>query len=247
MMAGQVGTKDKVSIAREDEQYDMTKKIQGLNFEKLSSDVPLGKLLNAEKERALTKLNEMRARAGGKFDPAKIANAMLNGNPSPEEAEMFAVIQNEPGMGEAMNTLIEMGKLAKQNKYSMGLRFAGMQDDFTRLAISSVSQAAGEYNKAAQIVNKVVGDAALAKISIEEALKADPARKQMYDDALVVRDEAQQRLNMYKPLVQSGFERMGVKFPDVAPAAATPTQEVIPANETPEQRLARLKRKAGIP
>lgn len=216
-----------------------------LNFEKLTDDVGIGKLLNAEKERALKKLQEYRA--NNKIDPIGLVERIATNKATQSDLEMFSVISNEPGMGDALNKMLEFRQMRDNQRNSLYLRTAGMQDDFLRLAVQTVSQASQEYNKASRIVNDIVGQAALSKISVEEALAADKQRAAMYQEALAVRNESKQLLDSYRPLVKAGFEKFGVKFPEVTPGAGSSTSPsaVDPAVET-KRRLEEAKRRAGI-
>ena len=215
-----------------------------LDFEKLTDDVGIGKLLNAEKERTILKLQEYRK--NNKIDTISLVDRIATNKATQSDFEMFSVISSEPGMGEALNKALEFRQMRDNQKNSLYLRTAGMQDDFLRLAVQTVNQASQEYSRASAAVNKVVSDAALAKISVEEALKTDPQRKAMYDEAIRIRDESKQLLDSYRPLVKSGFERFGVKFPEVTPQATGTTAPAAPLNETPQQRLARIKKEQGI-
>ena len=200
-------------------------KFNDLNFEKLSGDVQIGKLLNAEKERNLKKLNEIRLQSGGRLDPQRVASAIASGRPTQTDLEMYSVIKNEPGMGEALDSTIEFLKLGMQHRNSLSLRVVGQQDDFLRMAMGTVAQAASEYKNAAQMVNAVTAKNKIAGVSLEEALAADPTLAQQFQQAIQIRDEAKGRLDMYRPLVQKGFEKYGVKFPEIDVDSSGPNPE----------------------
>ena len=213
-----------------------------LNFEKLSDDVNIGKLLNAEKERSLKKLQEFRSRSGGKLDPVGLVDRIATNRATEQDMELYSVISNEPGMGDALGSMLEFRKIQDQQRNSLSLRTVGMQDDFLRLAMQSVNNASQEFSRASSYVNKVVSDAALAKISIGEALKADPQRAAMYNEALATRNESKARLDMYRPLVQKGFEKFEIKFPEVDPSSAAPA----PPASDPELDMAKQALAQGV-
>jgi hypothetical protein len=155
---------------------------------------------------------------------------------------MLQVMAGDEYLSNALGTIMDFAKLRETTRSQMNLRFASQRDDFARLAISAVESARKEYADSTRELTGYLNGAALSKISIEEAKKADPNRAALIDQALGRRQAALSRLQTYGPVVDKSF---GVKVDVPMDEITAPAPIAAPAGETPEQRKARLRKIAA--
>lgn len=245
-MANKAGTVSQKDIlrrdtvnAQQDQKFEWEQALAPVELKLKNLDVGTKELLAGEQKRALDVITAARLKYP-EVNMGKVVSDITKNRVDADTQGMLTVIMADEGLSSALKTIIDIQQTNQKYANDFGLRRAGMQDDVTRLAISAVNGAATEFDRASRIVNKIISDAALAKIDISEALR-DPQRKAMYDEAVITRDAAKERLDIYKPTVKASFERMGLQFPEVTPPPVDTS-----ATDTPAQRLAKAKARAGI-
>lgn len=247
--AGTVSQKDLLrrdtTDARDAQKFEWEKALAPVEIKLKTLDVGTKELLANEQKRALDVVAAARSKYP-EVNLGKVVNDIMKNRVDADTQGMLTVITADEGLSSALKTIIDIQQTNQKYANDFGLRRSGMEDDVARLAISAVNGAATEFDRASRVVNKIISDAALAKISIEEALKADPQRKAMYDEAIITRDAAKQRLDMYKPTVEASFKKMGMQFPEVVPPPATGVQGNPTAGMTDMQKLAYYKQQAGL-
>jgi hypothetical protein len=237
------GTKTDQERTIQDQQItnnDITTQIRKLDFKKMTRDDGLAELMTAESTRALQALQQAR-KDQPNLNFNKIISGLQNNRLDRDDLQQLQVISGDPYLSNALATVLDFSKLKEQTSSSLMLRSMGQRDDFARIAISAVESARKEYADSTRELTGYLNGGALSKISIEEAKKVDKSRAALIDQAMARRNAALNRLQTYGPIVDKSF---GVTT-DI-PVDEIATQEEAPVNETPQQRLERLKRKAGL-
>lgn len=247
MVAKSLGTKGRTEMERETQEFDWKKRINELNFTKLTDDTELGKLLNDEKRRALEVLNKARV-DNPEINIDRLIPGLMTGRLTQQDLAQIQVITADPALSGALNTVIDFAKLGQQNKLSLGLKSISNQDDYIRLALSAVESARKEYNDADNSLSRILNGAALTKINIEQARKADPQRAGMIDDVLARRNNALIRLQTYQPIVDKAFgiTTPATGQPGAAPAGQatpSPTPTVPPVDQEAQMALAAIRQR----
>jgi hypothetical protein len=144
-----------------------------------------------------------------------------------------------------------MGKFTAQNRMNMALRGAGVRDDMYRIAMSALESARKEYNDANDMLQSFMATNKMSQIGLDRFFEFNPGAKTQYNAILSRIKEAKTRFDSYLPAVRGFMKKeMGIDIPDIvtepppAPDPAVPSGFGVPADETPEQRRARLLRAA---
>ncbi len=227
---------------------DYKKKIEQIQLDKLTDDAGLSKILNAERTRAIQQIEAYR-KANPEIDVGGLTTRLLNNRLAPGDAEQIQVLQQD--LGPAFNTILEMGKFTAQNRMNMALRGAGVKDDMYRIAMSALESARKEYNDANDMLQSFMATNKMSQIGLDRFFEFNPGAKTQYNAILSRIKEAKTRFDSYLPAVRGFMKKeMGIDIPDIvtepppAPDPAVPSGFGVPADETPEQRRARLLRAA---
>lgn len=229
-------------------EQDYKKQLEKIQLEKITDDAGISKILNAEKIRAIQQIEQYR-QANPEIDVGGLTTRLLNNRLAPGDAEQIQVLQQD--LGPAFNTILEMGKFTAQNRMNMALGGVRLQDDMYRIAMNAVESARKEYNDANDMLQSFMATNKLTQANLERFFQINPGLAQQYNAILSRIKEAKTRFDSYLPAVRGFMKKeMGINIPDIAPepppaaAPAGPAGFGVPANETPEQRRARLLRAA---
>lgn len=224
-------------------EQDYKKQLEKIQLEKLTEDVGISKILNAEKTRAIQQIEQYR-KANPNIDVGGLTTRLLNNRLTPGDAEQIQVLQQD--LGPAFNTILEMGKFTAQNRMNMALRGAGVKDDMYRIAMNAVESARKEYNDANDMLQAFMAANKMSQVGLDKFFEVNPGARVQYDAIQSRIRDAKARFDSYLPAVRGFMKKeMGIDIPDITTAPPPPPATGgAPVGETPEQRRERLLRAA---
>jgi hypothetical protein len=210
-------------------EQDYKKQLEKIQLEKITDDVGISKILNAEKTRAIQQIEQYR-KANPEIDVSGLVSRLFNNRLAPGDTEQIQVLQQD--LGSAFNTILEMGKFTAQNRMSMALRGAGVKDDMYRIAMSALESARKEYNDANDMLQSFMATNKMSQIGLDRFFQVNPGAKTQYDAIQKRIQDAKTRFDSYLPAVRGFMKKeMGIDIPDIVtepPPAAAPAGPVTP-------------------